>query len=199
MRRILVLAAVVAVAVLVIGAGVLAFAPPPVEFGSSSGYRDGPLFVSRVEPDADGQGGPGWYHYLMQPGGHFAVVVSVRNTGPVPISILDSQELGYAIAFRLESLALVDGPNGESYEDWTSAPPLASVELAPGDEVRLWAIYRIRDACADGTPWMAGSSGGRSVIPIRYRELGLERTAEVQMRYGVTLDNPGPDTVTLCR
>ena len=36
-------------------------------------------------------------------------------------------------------------------------------------------------------------------MPIRYRELGLERTAEVQLLYGVMLDNPGPDTVTLCR
>jgi hypothetical protein len=102
---------------------------------------DGPPFF-----DLDGQAavrGPN-YVYRVRPGDAYTYVVSVRNDGPLPITLLGMPAGGAA-----SGLGLLRDPTDTSAEP-ANVVAFHPVELSPGTEVAL-VVAAVAGPCADPT------------------------------------------------
>jgi len=196
-RGVLNIALLVAIA-FIAGYGFLDTIYMPLEQGSTSGDTS---FASsrflRLEADPFGSGS--LYVYCGKPPGDFAWMVSLLNDAPVAITLLglgdgplaladQGVEEGYGIhdlaPYRAAEPA--DTPlTSHDAVDPAKAPTLGPVELASGDEFEVW----VRFATGPG-PWAEGSRVITRSIPVRYRILGIERSAGVPLRDGVGVTTP---------
>lgn len=189
-------ALVLAIAVIA-GYGLLDTVYMPLEQGSSTG-TDGGFPDSRyLRSETDPFGSGSLYLYCGKPPGDFAWMVSLRNNGPLPITVLGLGDGRLALAdqrdkgeFGIHDLAPYRAaePTGtpltsHDLRDPRKAPTLGPVDLASNDEFEVWVRY------ATGGPSPEGTLVTRS-IPVRYRILGIERSAEVPLRDGVGVTTP---------
>lgn len=196
--RLLGLGLVVAV-VLILGIGslVLANVYMPLTEGSASGPDSawpGGLYA-RNEQDPFGTGT--MYVYCSVPNARFAVLLSIRNDGPLPVTILGStpsdltaNEAAGGNQFWLTDLASArvatptDTPalSHEATDPRTTAT-MAPTVIAPGDELELWARFR-----TGGIAMPRGSASWGRSLGVRYSVLGIERTVEVSLRDGFRVE-----------
>ncbi|MFN8622199.1 MAG: hypothetical protein U0869_15820 [Chloroflexota bacterium] len=178
----------------------------PVAFGYEWG-RDAHLFLGEQEaqfPDDDDV-----ITFRWQPGEHFAVLVSLRNDAPVPITLLGT---GPGLRSGMGGFALDDlapgrspGPNDPETDPWTQ-PALSPTTLEPGAQVTVWARFKISKYCKGQVPWEPvpdwpeGGSSGMSTesIPVSYQVLGITRSMFVPLPFTVQMVNGGPDAITEC-
>jgi hypothetical protein len=181
--------------VLAIGAiaayGVVAIVYMPLTQGSSSGDTTfaGDRFL-RLETDPFGSGS--LWVYCPTPPGDFAWMVSVRNDGPLPITLLglgdgpvalgngeDGPGIRDLAAYRVAEP--LDTPlTSHGTRDPRKAPTLAPIDIAAGAEFEVWVRW-----WTGAVPWADGTGRVTRSIPLRYRILGIERSADVTMRDGV--------------
>jgi hypothetical protein len=148
--------------------------------GQGSSVGPGPtMFVRSIEAG----GGKVW-DYCFRPDATFAWHVSLRNNGPLPITLLGGgQSLtsdSTREAFILRDLATYRLVQTGGPSDPASAPVLPPTTLAPGGEVEVWARYTAGSMLPNPTV--------ESTIRVRFSTLGIERTAEVPLRDGVGID-----------
>jgi len=169
----------------------------PLTEGSFSGPGTSSAFV-HAEDDPFGSGV--MYVYCPGPGGRFAWDTSLRNTGPLPVTILGSDpgpipvdvisktnsswQDGLAAGRKatpantlLATHDLVDAAHA------ALLTPSKPITIQPRDEVDLWVWYR--------TGTSAIPSGGREIIRslrVRFSVLGFERVAEIPMHDGVGIE-----------
>jgi hypothetical protein len=170
----------------------------PLEQGSSSGsdeaYPDSRFLRTETDPFGSGT----LYVYCAKPKGDFAWLISLRNTGPLPITLLRLgsgplvlAEQGIEDGFGIHDLALArsaepaDAPlASHGFVDPREAPTLGPITLASNDEVEVWVRY------ATGSRLAAEGTVATRSIPVRYRVLVVERSAEVPLRDGVGITQP---------
>lgn len=196
MRRVLVVLVVI-VALLAIAAGAWAATTEPLSFGSAGGPGPGPLLTNEPNPDDEHMAA---YTFLEQPGATFAVMVSLRNDGPLPVTILgtgDPKNQRLRNGFWREDLVLI--PPDASIDDLKAlvdAPALTALELQPGTEANLWARYRVSSKCDDGiVPRAAGSTISTDHLQLEWQMLGVTRHSSMPMRIRVGTTNPGPGDI----
>lgn len=188
-RRIAAYVAGAAILVLVAGLLYLANFYQPLASGSWTGadtIAPASLFV-RIDDDPFG-GGAMWV-YCYKPGARFAWGTTIRNDGPLPITILGGDagplrdvDISQSNGFRLVDFALAPAqPPGRP--DPHLAAVMTPATLQPGDEVSIWARFEEGGLAvqAGGTEWMRS-------LWIRYSVLGVDRTAEVALRDGVGVE-----------
>lgn len=144
--------------------------------------------------DASVQDERGTWVYCGKPNGRFASYVTLRNDGPLPLTVLGAGEPARpadANGFRLTDLAAyrlpmpADTPvlSHQAYDPW-AAPVLAPTTLEPGAELEAWARFAIGDLAHVE----AGAGVFHEGIGIRYSVLGIARSAEVTMRDDVGIE-----------
>ena len=185
----------VALIALIAGIVVLGNVYMPITEGSGSGPDNTPS--SRfARSDADPFGTGTMFVYCSAPDTTFAWFISLRNNGPLPLTVLAGEHGPYWIpqwaegnGFWLVDLAGFRDPapattpiQSHGWTDPVTAPTLTPTTLNPGDEVEVWARFRTgRLSRGAGTfQWIRS-------IWVRYSVLGIERTAEVPLRDGVGL------------
>jgi hypothetical protein len=170
----------------------------PLEQGSTSGSDDDFSDSRFLRTETDPFGSGTLYVYCAKPKGDFAWLISLRNTSPLPVTLLGLGEgplvladQGFVDGFGIRDLAPLraaepaDTPlTSHDYLDPRKAPTLAPVTLASGDEFEVWVRYATGDQMAG-----EGTITTRS-IPVRYRILVVERSAEVLLRDGVGITQP---------
>ncbi|MEW6226079.1 MAG: hypothetical protein AB1627_15755 [Chloroflexota bacterium] len=128
----------------------LVTAPHPVSEGAVFGpgpdvseiRSDGPPYIDPAGLQAPGRG-PN-YVYRVRPGGTYTYVVSLRNDGPLPITILGMPAGGSA-----SGLGLLRDPTDGSAKP-ANVVAFHPVELSPGAEVAL-VVAAVAGPCADPT------------------------------------------------
>lgn len=195
------IAAVTLVLVTLLAGGLfLAAVYMPLSEGSMSGPDQAyaPSSFSRTIADPFGSGT--LYVYCDRPSTTFAWLVTLRNDGPLPITILgakpgplDVTKLPDTNAFSLVDATLLrvpdptDTPRGtDRPADPRTAPALGPTPLPGHAELELWARYR-----TGNQPMVDGGRMISRSIWIRYSVLGITRTAEVPLRDGVAIEG-GP-------
>ena len=182
----------VTLAVLSGGGLVLATTYEPLEEGSWTGADSiaPPSLFMRIDQDPFGSGA--MWVYCYTPNGRFAWGTTLRNAGPLPVTILggDPGPLGGVDLSRTNSFRLVDFALAPTQPPGTAdpghLPTLTPVTLQSGDEVSIWARFE------DGG--LATQSGATSFVRslwVRYSVLGVERAAEVSLRNGVGVESTG--------
>lgn len=199
MRRLLVAIVAAFLGLAVLGAGVLATTYMPLIEGSTSGPDTG-FGASRwlrTEPDPFGSGG--LYLYCATPPGDFAWMTSLRNDGPLPLTIeglgdgpLAPTGPDAGVGFGIRDLAVYRAaapadlpPEARDARDPRTAPTIGPTPLDQGDEIEVWVRFSTGTA-----PHSAGSAEWTRSIPIRYTIAGITRSAEVPLRDGVGITNP---------
>lgn len=147
----------------------------------------GSLFVADVSNPMD-QGA--LWTWCFTPGRTFAWHVSLRNEGPLPVTILGSGSGSPSVFvqtdFAVAREVLPDTTPTDTHEiieNSATAPVLPPTTLAPNDELELWARFRMGDEPegSDTTAW-------KQSLSVRYSVLGLERMVDVPFRDGVGID-----------
>jgi hypothetical protein len=197
-RGVINIALVLAIGVIA-GYGLLAVVYLPLEQGSSSGPDTNVPGSRYLRTESDPFGSGSLYVYCGKPAGDFAWMVSLRNDGPVTITLLGLGDGPLALAdqvledgFGIHDLAPyraaepTDTPlTSHDARDPRKAPALRPVEIAPGDEFEVWVRW------STGSTLLAeGSLLTSRSIPVRYRILGVERSAQVPLRDGVGVEAP---------
>jgi hypothetical protein len=166
---------------------------PSVGPGSVWGGRD-PRLLAITAPES---GSPGIYIYGYAPGAEIRFLVSVRNMGLVPVTVLG---LGRVSSPMVASAALLLPPGGSTPDELALEPsaagapwysePFTAFPLAPGESATAALAMRLVDCAsltalptlASGTPLGSeppSGSGSTALtsIPVRYSSLGIEREA----------------------
>jgi hypothetical protein len=163
----------------------------PLTQGSSVGPdidTPGSLFVAAQSSPMD-QGS--LWTWCYTPGRTFAWYISLRNNGPLPVTILGSGQGGPPAVFYLVDFAqlrqgLPDNTPTLTHEIITNsatAPVLPATTLAADDEIEVWARFKIGDVPLD-----SGATEWTQTLSVRYSVLGIERTVDVPLRDGVGVD-----------
>lgn len=189
-----------AVAAIAAGVLVLANVYQPLREGSWAGadsIAPAGLFA-RVDTDPFGSGS--MFVYCYQPNGRFAWGTTLRNDGPLPVTILGGDpgpfmpgDMSASNTFRLIDFAIA--PNQPGNEDPNKLSAMSPVTLASGDEVSIWARFEM-----GGMDAQSGATMSMRSLWVRYSVLGVQRTAEVALRDGVGAEGtdgtcPGPGAV----
>lgn len=194
-RRVIATGAAVAIVGFVAGVLYLGNGYQPLTEGSWAGADSiaPPSLFLRI--DSDPFGGGGMWVYCSEPNGRFAWGTSIRNDGPLPVTILGGApgplagvDMSDSNSFRLVDFALAPlEPPGTT--DPQQLPAMAPVTLANGGEVSIWARFQ-----EGGVAIQAGGTASVRSLWIRYSVLGVDRTAEVALRDGVGVEG----TQTIC-
>jgi hypothetical protein len=165
---------------LIAGLAVGALNYQPLVPGSTSGGDDPYLVSAVMSPFDDGT----MYTFCRDPGKVAHTIQTLRNDGPVPITLIGPASRAED-AIQLVGLAAVRprNPDGSidsgSWLDASATTPLPPTVIDPGTEIELWLSFRLPTV-----PMSAGSTMSIRSLPIRFSVLGLERSVEVSMRDG---------------
>ena len=180
-RRVLV---AVAITLLVTGGlSFLALSPEPIQ-GSITGAGEHTMWAE-VPP---GFSEDEMLYVTAAPSGHYSYAVSLRNRGPLPITVEALAEYARSTdEFPRLTAVWVDGapPGGVS----GPATPFAAHRLEPGEEVVLWLVSKA-SSCAIGPSWdprapgEASGLGSQSMI-VRWSVLGWPRQDIIDLPFTV--------------
>lgn len=163
----------------------------PLTEGSSVGSDQetpGSLFVTSISSPMES--GSLWT-WCFTPGANFAWFASLRNTGPLPVTIFGAglpahpdgfDQVDFAQA-RVATPADTPTYTHAMISNAATAPVLQPTTLAPGDELEVWARFKMGDG-----PEGQGVTVWKQSLSVHYSVLGFERTADVPFRDGVGID-----------
>jgi hypothetical protein len=196
------LAAVFAVAV-VAGGAFFVFWYEPLVLGSIGGRDDHLLIRTRSMGGQDGDEMP-IYEYQFHAGTSYYTGFSVRNDGPIPVTVLGiATQRIIPMEPSIEPAELLvsrrpDDPNTTyGYED--STPLAEGVVVQPGFDLGLWIRWEIGPCAAkDPVPYEANSGVSRDLIPLRWSMLGVPRTSDINLGYVVSFEVTKENVETEC-
>jgi hypothetical protein len=122
------------------------------------------------------------YIFRLNPGERFAVVVTVRNDGPLPITLLGRES--FDGASRSFGLALLRNPDLPA--DAPNLLPFQPVELPPGGSVSV-AMIKTAESCAKAQADVDRGDTGATGYPFVYELLGWRRVGYVWPHFAVTV------------
>ena len=118
--------------------------------------------------------------------------VSIRNPGPVPVTItrvvVDDDPDGYAI-FKVVNVAVGRADTSTAVFDQAAATPLRSMRIGPGKELPVFVTITMPDV-----PSVPGGDLYTDDLTVDYEVLGLFRHQRVPMGFRLSLHTPGGDT-----
>lgn len=188
-------------ALLVVGLTVLvgtaAVASTSLRYGSSSAPDQEGLLEVRdpSEEDLDGDGGPDRlaYVYRHDLGISMLTLASIRNDGPLPVTIVGVGEppaVPTAHSSLVWAEGLVDSPWPEIVPA-DPALPFSPTVIEPGGEDAFWVVWRTGSGCVDGVaPVSPGSSTIIREVPLRWTVLGIPRATEIRLDYDLWVHRP---------
>jgi hypothetical protein len=191
-----VLAIVLAIVLAVTGYVAVTF--DPLRTGSVSGTDPSGLLAT-IE-DHDG----GVLHlYKYAPGVSFLTLASIRNDGPIAITLLGLEAApanapDNALIWPDTLLLLPDGPGTVGPDE---SVPFAAVAIEPGRDRAVWIRWRVGTSCVPGQdpPYPPESGVGLGPrIPFRWSILWVQRTSEIDLGYSVEAFNPPEDPLAVC-
>lgn len=199
--------------VMVVGLGFAAAAwlttSQPLTMGSTTGVGQHLLLgVREAEPGSIDR----TLTYRYAPGERFTTLITLRNTSPLPVTVggqnnpsLDPNEY---TGFWLEDLTANPLARGVGDDAGIlDQPPLAPTTIAPGDELLVWARYRIGRWCKGDVPWPPApdwpegesiSAVSTSALQIRSETFGIPQASTIELRDTVEMVNGGPEALTEC-
>jgi hypothetical protein len=203
MRRWLVWIAVIAVLVLVAVVWAVAFWYQPLVLGSVGGHDDHLLIDARTPPPNTGEDFL-IYEYRFHAGASYYTLMSVRNTGPLPVKVLGvDTSAALPMTPSIEPVELLNGSRKDDpfgTIDLAAATPLTELVVAPGSEVALWIHWEIGPCDPKApVPYSVDSGVARSTIPLRWSLLGISRTTVMELAYTVAFQVTPEDLATECQ
>jgi hypothetical protein len=123
------------------------------------------------------------------PGAPVGVGFSVRNDGPVPLTIVSVASIGAESSTTLAALQPALSPIGQPLAI-ERLRPFAPVEIAAGDEVMIFLVGQIRPCEAVRGHWFPGTSMGFSAARITVRWLLVGTEVEMPLRIVLWIDAP---------
>jgi hypothetical protein len=192
----------IVILVLVAIAGTVAFVYEPLAVGSVSG-RDDRLLINTRPISTDGDDDSVVYTYQFHAGTSYYTLFSVRNEGPLAITIngIDPN----AVMPMSPTVGPADLRFGSSREDpfgmvaWDAARPFARTVVEPATDLALWIRWEIGPCSVGETmPYMVNSGIVRSSIPLSWSVLSLPRTTDVDLGYTVAFEVRPAGLATQC-
>jgi len=123
------------------------------------------------------------------PGGLVGTGFSVRNNGPLPLTIVSVASVGTESPAMLAQLDPVLPPVGQMFLPDRSRP-FAPIELAAGEEATIYLVGKIRGCDAVRGNWGAGTGVRFTVARITVRWLLLSTVVELPLRDQLQVDAP---------
>jgi len=119
-----------------------------------------------------------------EPGRTYAVVLSLRNAGRVPFTVLGDAEENPLV----HGISLYGDPYADGYGDrtWTSADE--RLALGPGEEAGIV----VEVGAPECVPYAEGGYAEFETLQLRVRQLGLTTTQEVPLDLPLTLTGTTP-------
>lgn len=149
--------------------------------------------------------------YRWEPDGRFTVMISVRNTSPLPVVLTGQgdppEDIEHTFSFWLDDLA---ANLSEGFSDDTGVldlPTMGPTTIEPDGELAVWARFRISPTCQDPIPlkpafdWPDGDGIASMItdtIALRTQTFGVGQTTLVDLPFEIRVVNGGPDAMTRC-
>jgi hypothetical protein len=195
---------IVGIGILVLAAiaGTAAFAYEPLTVGSVSGSDDR-LLIDTRPVSTDGDDDSVVYTYQFHAGTSYYTLASVRNEGPLSITIngIDPN----AVLPMSPTVGPAELRFGSPREDphstvaWDSARPFAETVVEPNTDLTMWIRWEIGPCSAgENMPYMANSGITRASIPLSWSILGFPRTTDVDLGYIVAFEVTPAGLATQC-
>lgn len=192
------------VGVVVAAAGIVAVAVTAPKAGSTFGPYTVGLIATEAEDPEDPEVGAEdrpIYVYRYAPGATFLTMTSIRNVGPIALTLLgpepppadiETTSLTWADRLLIFSWPDVVGPD--------DALPVDSVVIDAGQEIGAWIVWRVGGLCPPGErpPVMDGSGYGFDSLDLRWSVLGIPRSEPLELRYSVEVRNQGDGPLVTC-
>jgi hypothetical protein len=163
----------------------------PLALGSTTGRDDHLLIDTRSTSSEAGAEIP-IYEYEYHAGTSYYTLLSLRNAGPVSVTIvnIDTNVLSvnpYVGPAQLLNGSAKDDPYGTISVE--AAKPLVPTVVDPSSELNLWIRWRIGPCDANGSPhYLADSGVVMSSIPLSWTILGFPRTSTIELPYTVAFE-----------
>jgi hypothetical protein len=123
------------------------------------------------------------------PGAAVGIGFSVRNDGPLPMTIVSVADLGAESAITLAELHPVVSPAGVM-PTIDGSRPFTSIDLAPGEQATIYLLGRMRACDAVRGYWGAGGGLQFDYARITARWLLLSTEVKVPLRDVLQIDSP---------
>ena len=127
------------------------------------------------------------------PGGLVALGFSVRNTGPVPLTIVSVKSLGSDSPIMLAELDPVlppaGGPGAVTFA-FDRTRPFQSIDLAPGQDAPIQFLGRMRSCDAVRGYWSAGGALRFDTARVTVRVLAMSTEMEVPLQQALQIGSP---------
>lgn len=191
----------VLVGVVLAAAGVVVVTDTAPQAGSTFGPDAvGLIATEEGEPTEAGEPRP-VYVYRYEPGVTFLTMTSIRNDGPIALTLLglvpppadiESTALPWADRLLLSPWPDVVGP-----ED---ATPLDTAVIDAGQEVAVWIVWRVGTHCPAGEqpPLEAGSGYVLDAVDVRWSVMGIPQSGRIDLRHVIEVRNPTDDPLVTC-
>ncbi|MBX6750571.1 MAG: hypothetical protein IRY85_13035 [Micromonosporaceae bacterium] len=127
--------------------------------------------------------------YPLRPGKRVDVAISVRNPGPLPIT-LDGVSIE-TLDLAVEDVSVI--ANAASNRNCClpqHAEPFRAVEIKAGDEAMVWLTLRQTGA----SPYAPCSGFTVQTVEVTYRVLGMPRSQLIALRTGLSFAAPCEST-----
>jgi hypothetical protein len=160
----------------------------PLVNGSVSAHDEHLFIDSRPMSSESGVETP-IFEYEYRANTSYYTVFSVRNQGPLPVTIIGLDPYVKSMNSSVGPADLLaESSNDDPYGTLGagSATKLDPTIVKPGAELNLWIRWRIGACGPDGTPHFGANSGvALSSIPLSWSVLGFPRTSTFDLPYVV--------------
>lgn len=141
------------------------------------------------------------YVYRHEPGVTFLTMTSIRNDGPIALTLLglvpppadiESTSLPWADRLLLSPWPDVVGP-----ED---ATPLDMAVIGAGQEIAVWIVWRVGTLCPTGErpPLEGGVAYVLDTVGLRWSVMGIPQSDTLDLRHVIEVRNPADDQLATC-
>ncbi len=185
---------------LVVGGAAALFLCQPLSTESVAGSDEVERLGVRDEDDET------IYEYRYAPGGEYFTMFTIRNDGPLRITVNgpdreDITAMGeseHATIWADELLIARVDPQ-DFFSEPRGAQSASGASIAPSAET-VWIHWRIGSWCPPGQPasYNPGSGISTDQVGVSWSVLGLPRTSDVHLGYRFSVANPGDDPLVTC-
>lgn len=187
----------------VLASGAALFLYQPVARGHVGG-RDA---AGLIDPELTTLPGSIVYTYRYAPGADYYTATTIRNDGPLPITIngpdpvlLRDCRANHCVGPWPDAMLIGQDDPHVFFNEPRTAPSAGGSTIDPGEELAVWVHWRMGSYCPPGEPVGLGPGGSESTdfVAVSWSVLGLPRTSYVPLGYGFVVTNPENDPLITC-
>lgn len=182
-------------------AGIAVVAGMAPKAGASFGPDAVGLITTEESDPTEGDEPRTVYVYRYAPGATFLTMTSIRNDGPIALTLLgpapppagvESTAMVWA-----ERLLVSPWPDVVEPDD---ATPLDDAVIEAGQEIAVWIVWRVGSLCPTGEPppLEGGSGYVFDGLGLQWSVMGIPRNDSIELRHVIEVRHPADDQLVTC-